>query len=312
MRNLRGESSHCRKNLAGVYHEGSLASCRQQYVGATRGPLRVSGTKPGKQGLLLKGPASWRSGSSSPGGPAGVRGLQTPLHKPPPHRPDRGSSTQCQGTLLLESSHPCRDTTRESPPPSPPTWVRRLREANSRASGGRGRGRGSGGPSVSVPACTAGKSREVSADNDWASATRGCQAQHAPPAPEQILTLCPRGLSAASHFSEGPSATRLPAISRLPRIVPQVWHSRPCPNPSLYISHSCWAPGQLTSPSCRRLLTHTPLIFTTPPHTRPPAAMSRPPLLSPPWTTLPTPVFQSPSVHAPQGIPSCLEESRGP
>lgn len=101
----------------------------------------------------------------------------------------------------------------------------------------------------------------------WASATRGCQAQHAPPRPRADPDPLPRGgLSAASHF-EGPSAPS-PCLSRLPRIVPRSGIRGPVPNPSLYIS-SCWAPGQLTSPSCRRLLTHTPLIFTTPPHTAP-------------------------------------------
>ena len=39
-----------------------------------------------------------------------------------------------------------------------------------------------------------------------------------PPAatPEQIPTLYPKGLSTASYFREGPSATSLPGISRLP------------------------------------------------------------------------------------------------
>ena len=45
--------------------------------------------------------------NSSPGGPEGAWGLQTPRHVPtPPNRPNRGSSTQCPRTLLLESSHP--------------------------------------------------------------------------------------------------------------------------------------------------------------------------------------------------------------
>ena len=83
-----------------------------------------------------------------------------------------------------------------------------------------------------------------------------------------------------------------------------------CPDQSS--CSSCWVSGRLPSPSGRRLLTHTPLIFTTPPHTWSSAAMSRLPLLSPPWTTRLTLVFQSPSVYAPQGIPSCPEESRGP
>lgn len=64
---------------------------------------------------------------------------------------------------------------------------------------------------------------------------------------------------------------------------------------------SCWASGQLTSPSCRRLLTHTPLIFTTPPHTWPPAAMFPPSLLSPPWTTYPHLCFSNPLSMPPRG-----------
>ena len=143
----------------------------------------------------------------------------------PLHCSDRGSSTQSWGTLLLESSHPVQRHNKGEPSSISPylgqTALRRRREANRQASGGRRSGRGSGSPSVSVPACTVGRSREVSADQDWASATQGgAHLSIGPPpaaaTPEQIPTLYPKGLSTASYFREGPSATSLPGISRLP------------------------------------------------------------------------------------------------
>ena len=73
-----------------MYHEGSLTSCRQRYVGATRGPLRVSGMRPGLQALLLRRPASWRSGTPPQEALRGPGGFKPHAMCPPPQSSKQG------------------------------------------------------------------------------------------------------------------------------------------------------------------------------------------------------------------------------
>lgn len=78
----------------------------------------------------------------------------------PHHRPARGSFTKAQPASHSQSPPAQHRGMRQwESPCSPPTWVRRRREANRSVSGGLG----SSSLLVAVPACTAVKSRKVSA-----------------------------------------------------------------------------------------------------------------------------------------------------